>query len=292
MAHTTVWHGDNPLGRTWSFLKNFWGRIQRNDYLGLAAEMAYHFMLAFVPLLIFLVSLFGIISADSGLLNNMLGYLQRVTPSEAYGIIERSMLLVTRESSGGIALIGLLTALWTSSNGAMVIIKGMNRAYQCDDDDRPFWKKRLVAIELVAGMGIILLVCSNLLVFGGYILDAVNRYLPVEATTLNLINMLRWVVGLGALMLITNYIYAIGPNYKEGPLWKHTWVGTITFILMWGLLSWLFSLYVSNMGRYSEVYGPLGAVVVLMIWLYLTSLVLLIGGEVNAFRNECVYRRK
>ncbi len=286
MAYTTVWRGHSRLQRLYLFLKQLLQRANQNDFLGLAAEMAYNFMMAFVPLLIFIVSVFGIISADSGFLTTLLTEIRRIAPPEAFEIISRSLVKVSRESSGSIAAFGLAAALWTSSNGAMVIIKGLNRAYQCGTDRRSFWQQRLVALGLVLGMAVILIVCSNLLVFGGMIADGLNRYFALGTGTLNLINALRWAIGLGALLLITNFIYVVGPDYKNGPAWQRTWTGTFTFVALWGGLSWLFSLYVANMGRYSEVYGPMGAVIILMLWLYLTSVALLVGGQVNALRSE------
>lgn len=275
------------LHRPFKFLKLLWTKVNEDDCSGMASEMAYNFMLAFVPLLIFMVSIFGMISADPAVLQGMLQNLDRMAPREAMGVIETSLRKITDDSSGGLALVSFLTAMWSSSNAAMVVIKALNRAYRCIEDRRPIWKQRLIALGIVLGMAVIMILCSNLLMFGGMFIDFLNTHFGLSASTETALQLLRWGVALGALLIIVDLIYVIGPDYKNGPAWERTWTGTFTFIALWGGMSYLFSLYVANMGRYSQVYGPLGAIVILMIWLYLTSFMLLIGGEINAIRSGC-----
>jgi membrane protein len=291
ILHSRFWQGNSRFHDGLDFLKQLFHRVNDDDCGGLAAEMAYNFMLAFVPLLIFMVSMFGLISTDPQVLQNIMQNMHRIVPGEAVGILETSLLNITSDSSGGIAIIGLIGALWSSSNAAMVVIKALNRAYRCTEDKRPFWKQRLVALGIVLGMAVILILCSNLLVFGGMIIDFINTHFGLSRGTESMLHLLRCTIGFGALLVITDLIYVVWPDYKDGPVWKRTWTGAFTFIGLWIILSWLFSLYVANMGQYSQVYGSLGAIVVLMIWLYLTSFVLLIGGEVNAIRSGCTWEK-
>lgn len=269
------------------FLKDLWARVGQNDYFGLSAEMAYNWMMAMVPLLIFLFSLFAMTTGQGEGFNHLMENLRRLLPGDAYDLVNGTLQDLTRNSSTGLAIASLVGALWASSNGAMVVIKALDRAYRCTEETRNFIVQRLVALAIVVGMGVILLVCSNLLVFGGVLIDTVERYFSPDGFMVSMLEIVRWVLPLVGLVLVSMFIYAIAPNRKKKGAWKETWPGALTFVSMWVVISYLFSLYVSNMGNYSKVYGPMGAIIILLFWLYLTSFSLLIGGQVNAMRSSC-----
>jgi membrane protein len=273
------------------FIKTLWNKTVQNDFAGLAAEMAYNWMMALIPILIFLFSLFGMFGTKTDLFGQLMSNLRHVAPPDAYRIMLGTITELTADSSGGLALVALLGALWTSSNGAMVVEKALNRAYQCKDETRNFLVQRITALVIVAGMGIILLLCSNLIMFGGSIIDAVEHYFRPGGWMIRLLDVLRWVLPMASLVVVSMFIYAIAPNIRPHrswfSAWLRSWPGALVFVILWVAISSLFSIYVSNMANYNRVYGSMGAIIVLMFWLYLTSYALLIGGQINALRDAC-----
>jgi membrane protein len=217
-----------------------------------------------------------------------MGNLHRLIPGDAFDLIQASLSELTRDSSGSLAIISFLGALWTASNGAITVEKAVNRANHCQEIKRTFWQQRAVALLIVIGLGFLLFVCANLIVFGGLIFDAIQNFLRWPAWMLTLFSFLRWSIPIAGLVLISGFIYWVAPEPLEDKerAKKSVWPGALTFVGVWIVISIGFSLYVSNMGDYNKIYGPMGAIVILMIWLYLTSLALIIGGEVNALCSE------
>jgi membrane protein len=270
------------------FLKQLMGRLGEDDSAGLAAEMSYNWMLALLPTLIFIFTLFGMFGIHTDLFAQILGNLQRLIPNDAFDLIQASLSELTRDSSGSLALVSFLGALWTASNGAITVEKALNRANHCIEIKRTFWQQRIIALLIVIGLAILLFVCANLIVFGGLMIDAIQDFLRWPEWMLRLFGFLRWSIPIAGLVLISGFIYWIAPEPLEGRERerKSVWPGALTFVGVWILISIAFSLYVSNMGNYNKIYGPMGAIVILMIWLYLTSFALILGGEVNALYSE------
>jgi membrane protein len=245
-------------------------------------------MLSLVPALIFLLTLFGLFGVQTASFQETMSHLRRFMPADALTLIRNCVYELTSASTGGLAVVSLLGALWTASNGAVTIEKALNRSYQCVEQQRSFWHQRLIALVIVLGLGFLLFVGANLIVFGDLIFDALQRYLFLPDWLLTLLAFLRWSIPIIGLVPIMGFIYWVAPDYSHSRTRKKVvWPGAITFVAVWLLLSWLFGLYVTNMGNYNKIYGPMGAIIILMVWLYLTSLTLIIGGEVNALLIDC-----
>lgn len=266
-----------------AFLRELWIRLLRDDCAGMAAEIAYHWMLALIPVLIFLFSLFGILSSQTDLFNLILENLHRIAPEAAFTLLRETLTGLTRDSSGGLAIISFLAALWTGSNGAVVIEKALNRAYRKGGcRRRSFWQQRLVALFSVLGIGLILLVSANLVVFGRMLINIVEQWWQPPGAILAWLKILRWLMSIGGLLAVSLFIYTVGPERKEMRSWKTIWPGAVAFSTLWICISLLFGAYVTNFSSYNQLYGSMGAIMVLMVWIYFTSYSLLIGAEVNA----------
>lgn len=272
------------------FIRELWLRLLRDDCAGLSAEIAYHWMLALIPVLIFLFSLFGIVTSEPYLFNQILENLHRFVPAEAFSLLYGTLSELTRDSSSGLAIVSFVAALWTGSNGAMVIEKALNRAYSKSGRRRSFWKQRIVAVISILGVGLILLVSANLVVFGKMLIMAVERWWQPEGWVLLWLQVLRWLMPIGGLLAVSLFIYTVVPERKGG--WQTIWPGASAFVLLWILVSLLFGQYVTNLSSYNKVYGSMGTIIVLMVWLYLTSYALLIGGEINALLWRREIRKK
>ncbi len=272
-----LWPGKKSL-----FLSELGARVIKDDCAGLAAEMTYNWMLSLLPMLIFIFTLFGLLNAQPTLFAQVIRVLRRLIPGEAFLLVQASLNQLIQDSNGGLAVISLLATLWTASNGAITVEKAFMRFYAMDDKPLVFWKQRLIAILVIMGIVILLLICTNLMVFGEVILSILKHGLGLPETAIELFTLWRWLIPIVSLFLLSWFVYASVPrNFEEHP-WPKRWPGALVFVPLWIVFSLLFSTYVNNMGNYSKIYGPMGAIVILMIWLYFSSFALLVGCEVNA----------
>lgn len=177
-------------------------------------------------------------------------------------------------------LVGLAIALWSASSGMVGLQMGLDVAYDVEAD-RTFVKKRLVAFELLAAMLVLGGAATALIVFGAPLGDALRDNLPFGRAFVLLWTVVRWALGLVALTGLFATIYYLAPN-RDTPRWVWVSPGGVLAAAIWLVASLGFSFYVSSFGKYAETYGSLAGVVVLLLWLYLTALALVLGGELNA----------
>lgn len=273
-----LWHlgGLRPaqLGR------NVWRAIDRDDILGQAAKLSYYFLLALVPLLLLLTTLFGYFAQSADLRADLLGYFRRVVPRSAFQLVVSALDQVTRGAGGGKLSLGIIGTLWAASAGMAAIIRGLNQAYRIEDE-RPWWKVRLVAVGLTLAFAVFTLAASLLVLAG----STVGRYLAgrfgYEAAFVSLWNLLRWPVALALVLIAIDLLYRFAPDLKD---WKWHWAtpGAVVAVTLWVTASLGFRLYLRFFNTYATTYGSLGAVIILMLWLYVTSAAILIGAEVNS----------
>jgi len=253
-----------------------WRDIQDDDCLGRAAQLAYYFTLALFPLLIFLLSVISFLpEADEIILD----WFATVMPPKAMTAVEAWVASVFENRSGRLLSLGLLFSLWFASYGTGALMDALNRAYEVEEG-RPFWKAQLVAIALTVAL------C--LLVIGGaFIITFSEKPAAWIADSLKLGNFFgilwlafSYVVGFAMLAAGMGIIYYFAPNVQQQ--WRWIVPGSLFAVCAFLLASFGFSLYLRFAPSYDITYGSLGAFIVLMIWLYLTGLILCVGGEINA----------
>lgn len=267
------------------FVRLYTKAFSEEDLLSNAAQVAYFFLFALFPLLLFLVSIFGIVlgSADD-LRIEMFSYLQQAMPKSAFELVRKTIEEVTESSSGGKLTFGILLALYSASAGIDGIRVALNGTYNLTED-RPWWKTKLISLSMTLGLGVLITIALGVIFYGSkfvtLILNSLN--LPIDSPVV--LGILQWVIVLIVLTLIFGLLYNFLPRYKE-PRWVWVSPGTILGIILWLLLSYSFRLYLGYFNSYDKTYGSLGAVIILMLWLYLTALVILIGGAINAVLQE------
>jgi membrane protein len=244
----------------------------------LAGGVAFFAFLALFPALIAAITLYGLI-ADPGEVAGQVESLAGALPQETQPLIIDQLNSVVSTSGGalGVSLVvSLLAALWSASSGTGNLIQAVNLAYD-EEETRGFFKLRRLALLLTIGAIVFLLVTLTLVAVVPPLLDA----LPLGAVGLVVAQMVRWVllalVVIGALAVI----YRVAPD-RDAPRFRWVSVGALVAAVLWLIGSLLFSLYVNNFGSYNKTYGALAGVVVLMLWLYLTSYIVLLGAEINA----------
>lgn len=265
-----------------SFIKKLGKEIGEDRVTSLAAELAYYFMLSIFPLLILVISILPYLSIDK---QEAVTFITKYAPGEIGGILQDNVVSIISEPQGGLLTVGVLGTLWSASNGIMALIRALNQAYDVEES-RSFIKARLLSILLTVGLIIAFVVTLVLPVFGDIIIDSMTTSLNLPESTEILFRVLRWVVAVAVMVLVLSVLYRYAPN-KHFPF-KEVLIGSVVATIGWQVISLAFSFYVSNFGNYSATYGSLGGVIILMLWFYLTGLILLVGGEVNAL----IHKRK
>jgi len=262
-------------------LKRVWAEIQEDDVFGRAAQLAYYFLLALFPLLFFLTSVIGVLlGSGTGLRHSLFNYLSKVLPGSAFTVVDTTMYEVSTASSGGKITFGILAALWAASNGMGAITEALNVAYDVKES-RPWWKQRLVAIKLTVMLSVLIISALILLLYGGQIADWLAHVFGLGGAFSIAWKIIQWPLVLLFILLSFALIYYEAPDLRDQ---KWTWLtpGSAIGVVLWLLVSFAFKVYLHFFDSYSKTYGSLGAVIILMLWLYLTGAAILIGGEINS----------
>ena len=265
------------------YIESLIKKIIEQDFFGVAAEMAFWFVLALFPFLLLLTALFGWIGKKA-LMTPIFTFIQNVAPKDvAHLILSTINETILFDQGTLIAVFGFCITVWLSSNAIAAIIKGLNIAHAIKET-RSFIYTRILAILMVFINSLLLFLAVNLIVLGKVFLNFMMQYTILSQLSIDLISVLRWPVAYLALALCAMGNYFILPSIEGNDKIKFKSIlpGTLFFSFFWMLGSWCFSLYLSNLNTYNKVYGTIGAFAILMVWLYYTSLILLVGGEVNS----------
>jgi membrane protein len=260
--------------------KTLLGELKEDRATGLAAQQAYYYMLALFPLLILLIAIVPYLNIDP---QKAIDIVNKLLPSQSAELLRDNVVRLVSEQNGGLLTFGIIGTLWSASSGMNAFIKAMNIAFDVKET-RSFIKARLVSIMLTFGIILAFIVALLLPVFGEVILDTIQSIIRIPAPFDIVFNIIRWVVAIIVMAAVLAGLYRVAPN-KNYPF-KHVIPGAIFATVIWQLISLGFSFYVSNFGNYSATYGSIGGVIVLMLWLFLTGLALVLGGEINAIYHK------
>lgn len=269
-------------GLTWKELaKRVWQQINEDDVFGRSAQLSYYFLLALFPLLLFLTALLGYF-ADAGteLRNNLISYLGTVMPSSATELVQTTVDEISKAAGGGKLSFGLLAALWAASNGMGAISESLNVAYGVKET-RPWWKVRLTSIALTIALAVLIILALSLLFYGGDIAEKIAASRGLGRFFITTWKIIQWPIVLFFVLLSFSMIYYFAPDLHDQE-WKWVTPGSVVGVVLWLLVSFGFRAYLHFFNSYSATYGSLGAVIIMMLWFYLTGAAILIGGEINS----------
>jgi membrane protein len=267
-----------PARGWWQVTKRAFAEGKTDNVPILAGGVAFFAFLALFPALIAALTLYGLV-ADPATVAGQISSLAQGLPETARPLIVDQLNSVASGSGGalGIGLIvSLLAALWSASGGTMNLIKATNVAYD-EDESRGFLKLRGIALLLTLGAVVFVLLTVALVAVVPALFDA----LGLGGIGLVLAQVLRWVLLVALVVSALAIVYRVAPD-RDAPRFAWVSTGAIVATVLWVIGSVVFSLYVSNFGSYNKTYGALAGVIVLMLWLYLTSYVVLLGAEINA----------
>lgn len=266
-------------GKRWFlFLKELLCRYEDDGVSEIGAQLTYYLILSVFPFLIFFLSILKFTPlADAGVLERLLAVLPGDTQKILYDIITEIM------KNGNFALLsfGALGALWSSSNGIMSVIKSVNRAFDLEEA-RPFWRLRGLSIVFTISLYIVLITAFSILIFGEVFFNLI--FISYTWPSYVIWKILKVLLPLIFIGIMLSFLYKFSPSIKEGVNIKFsdTIPGSIFSSIGIILFSSIFSFYVNNFGNYSKSYGSIGGLIVLLIWLYSISIVIVLGAEVNA----------
>jgi membrane protein len=250
----------------------------KDNVLAMAAQLAYYFFFALFPALLVVIAIASYFPVER-LIDEMFAILGGVIPPEAMAIITEQIQKISKGEQGGLLTIGMLTALWSSSAAMTAISDTVNRAYGVEER-RPWWKVRLIAIALTVGLSLFILVSFALVLVGPTLAEQLANRLYLGPAFEWTWKILQWPIVFGLVATAVGLVYYFAPDVDQEWVWLTP--GSIMATVVWLALSIGFKFYVAKIGAYTETYGAIGAVMVLMLWFYLSGLVLLVGAEMNA----------
>lgn len=269
-------------GLTWQELgTRIWAEIYAGDLFNRAATLSYYFLLALFPLLLFLITLLGYFTQiGSELRSNLFNYFGYVLPRSASELVNTTISEISSNSGSGKLSFGLLAALWFASNGMGAVSETLNATYGVKES-RPWWNVRLRAVALTLALSLLIISALTLLLYGGDIGEAIANRLHLSTAFAITWHLLQWPIILAFVLFAFALVYYFAPDLKHQ---KWYWItpGSIVGVTLWLLVSFGFRIYLRYFNTYSVTYGSLGAVIILMLWFYLSGAAILIGGKVNA----------
>jgi membrane protein len=258
-------------------------RINDDDIFGRAAQLSYYFLLALFPLLLFLINILGYLAQQGTLFRDkLLVYLAALMPASAFVLVHTTLDEISAASGTGKLSFGLLAALWAASNGMGAISDTLNTAYNVKET-RSWLKVRLISVVLTVALAILILAALAIVLYGGTIGESLAMRYGFGNFFTTVWKIVQWPIALLFVLTTFNLIYNFAPDISS-----HTrrWMtpGAFVGVGLWLVVSFGFRLYLGFFDSFSVTYGSLGAVIILMLWFYLSGVAILIGGEVNC---EC-----
>ncbi len=269
-------------GLSWRSLgRRVWAELYAGGLLTHAAALAFYFLFALFPLLLFLTTLLGFF-AETGteLRVNLLMFLSRVVPPSAFTLVAATVDEIAANAEGWRLWVGIISALWFASLGIAALSDSLNAMYGVRES-RPWWRVRASAVALTAVLVVLIVSALILMFYGGEIGAAIAGYFNQGGLFTTFWTLAQVPVALVFALFAFALIYYFAPDLYEQ---KWYWItpGSVIGVLLWILVSLLLRLYLGQFNNYSLTYGSLGAIIILMLWFYLTGVAILLGGKINA----------
>lgn len=250
-------------------------RMREHDVSGMAAQLAFFFLLSLFPLLIFLIALIPYLPFTAA---DIMGLLATIVPEDSLAFIEPQLEGIM-ERNRGLLSVSILGTLWTASNAMNGLLKSFDKAYDIVEN-RKYIIRRAIALLLTVGLIFLLIIVLMLPVFGKQIGVFLYNLIGFSEHYLVIWNFVRWISSIIGLYLIFTLLYWVLPYIKRKR--KSVFWGALFATVGWSAVSYGFSFYVNHFSNYSTTYGSIGGIIVLMLWLYLSAHIIVLGGEINA----------
>lgn len=265
-----------PLYTVASF---FFKEIKQDSLVNRASSLAYSFMLATFPVIIFLFTLIPYIPIND-FQDQLLDLIETVLPKNAYLALETTIKDIVKHQNAGLLSFGFLSAMIFATNGVAKLMKAFNKSFLVEET-RTWFKRRWIALVLTVFIAISLFIAIGILIVGQAILSYIqHHFYDKSAIWWYIIAFTKWIIVIALFFVTIAILYRYGPANKRK--WKFISPGSILATGLAVLTSMGFSFYINNFSSYNKVYGSIGTLIVVMLWMYLNSLIILIGFELNA----------
>lgn len=252
-------------------------KIAADNILGWSAELSYYFFLALFPALLFFVALASFFPVDN-LMDQVLGALSRFAPGDVLTIVRDQLLQISKNNNSGLLTFGLLSTLWSASSGMSAAMSVLNRAYHVDEG-RSWWRVRLTAVLLTIALALFVLVSFALVLVGPTLAEKVADWIHLGSVFAWTWKIAQWPVVVALMITGVAVVYYVAPDVQQEWVWITP--GSVFATIMWLLASLGFKWYVSAFANYQKTYGAIGAVIVALLWFYVSGLAMLAGAEMN-----------
>ena len=263
-------------------IAELYSAVRRNQPFDLAAQIAFWSLLALFPFAIFVLTILGYLRI-AGLESELFLFAGQVLPSDAVRLIQSTLGEVTHRQHGLLLWAALFAALWSASSGVRGLLVALNRAHDVEET-RSFIHIKLLAIAITLATALLLAVAMAGFLIGPELGQTLWRWLGLGKFSHHLWHVIRWPIVLWALTALLAAVYYFLPNQKQR--FRLVTLGSTVAVALWLGVSWLFRWYVSHVGSFTRTYGTLGAAVMLLVWLYLSGVAGILGGEINALGHR------
>jgi membrane protein len=261
--------------------KNVWHEIGEDEVGVRAAALSYYFVLALFPAALLVLTILGFFaSPGSSFHQALMNSMGRMMPGSASDLVRQTVEQVSKNAGTGKALIGIVGALWSAAAGIDALMQSLNVAYDVEER-RSFLRRKMTAIGLTLGCVALVFIALSLALFGGRAADWVGGHVGLGAAAVMAWKIAQWPVVLACMFLAFSITYYFGPNVEK-PEWHWITPGAALGLIAWLAASFALKLYLAHFNSYSKTYGSVGAVIILLLWLYITGYAIMIGGEVNS----------
>ena len=265
----------------WQLTRRVVHGIDQDDLFGRASELAFNFLLALFPLLLFMLALFGLFASRSNeLQSSLLSYFAHFLPPSAFQLLKAITMEMAANPTGGKLTFSIVLTLWFASGGMSSMISTLDAVYHVRES-RTWLKGRVIALGLTIAISILLLTSLFIVLLGEHFSDWIGVKLHLTSIVVIAWKGLQWVAVVLFLTLSFSLIYYCGPSLEERH-WRWITPGSMFGGFLWLAASAGLRVYLHFFNTYTATYGSLGAMMILLIWLYVTGLAFLIGGEINA----------
>jgi membrane protein len=276
----------------WQLVHNVFEEIMANNIFGRASELAFYFLFALFPLILLLMTLFGLFASRRvELQNDLMSYFAELLPPSAFQLVHHIESELTAHASGRKLTFGIVAALWSASSGVQSMISSLNLTYHVHEA-RAWFKVRTIALGLTVVVAILVLTALFMVLAGNYFVGWIGTSLGLHPVVVFVWKAIQLPLAILFISISCSLIYYSGPNLKERRRWQWMTPGAAFSCILWLLASILFRIYLHYFNTYSASYGSVGTVMILLLWLYVTGLVYLVGGAINAEIERALTRRR
>jgi membrane protein len=272
----------------WQLSKRVYSEIWEDEVLTRSAALSFYFVAALVPMLFFVLTVLGFFGQSHDLQTSLFNYAGRFLPPDAFTLLQKTLKEITLNATGLKLATGLVLALWSGSGGLSSVMDALNRCYHVKDT-RPYWKQKLISIVLTIGIAALTIVALVIVLYGGSIAQFVGRHTGLSDITVLAWTVVQWPLAVFFVVWSFALMYYFGPDTKQQ--WSWITPGSLFGVLLWIGVSFGFRAYLHFSNSYSKTYGSLGAVIILLYWLFITGVAILIGGEINSEIENAAAKR-